>query len=106
MAKSYLEAKGYETLAVNYQIRGAELDLIMRHGIDHVFVEVKQRKRSDYGSAAQSISPKKLARMQQAALQYMQSHYNRDDLPMRFDAVLVEGDVTGYQVQHLEGIFF
>ena len=76
IAKTYLEAQGYTTLSSNYTIRGAEIDLIMQDGSTYVFVEVRQRKRDDYGSAAESISAKKLQRIYKAALHYTVKHFN------------------------------
>lgn len=104
VAKRYLEAKGYHCLAQNYRVRGAELDLVMQRGELLIFVEVRQRRRRDYGSAAESITPQKLKRLQRAALHYLVAHYGRDDLLLRFDAVLLEGDAQRYRLVHLEGI--
>lgn len=104
VARRYLEAKGYSCLAQNYSVRGAELDLIMQQGGELIFVEVRQRRRADYGSAAESITPQKLKRLRRAALHYLATTYGRDDLLLRFDAVLLEGTEARYTLIHLEGI--
>jgi len=104
VAKAHLEAQGYTTLATNYTIRGAEIDLIMQDGTTYVFVEVRQRKSDSYGSAAESISQKKLHRLQKAALHYTVSKFERDDLPMRFDAVLLSGVEGDFELEHLKNI--
>lgn len=104
VAKTYLEVKGYTCLAQNYSVRGAELDLVMQQGERIIFVEVRQRRRTDYGSAAESITPAKLQRLQHAALHYLMATFKRDDLPLRFDAVLLEGTRATHNLIHLEGI--
>lgn len=104
VAKRYLEAKGYTCLAQNYSVRGAELDLVMQQGERIIFVEVRQRRRTDYGSAAESITPAKLRRLQHAALHYLMATFRRDDLLLRFDAVLLEGTEARHNLIHLEGI--
>lgn len=103
-AKSHLLSRGYELLAENYAVRGGELDLVMRHGDAVVFVEVRQRKTNAYGGAAESITLRKLQRLRKTALHYLVSTFGRDDLPVRFDAVLVTGSKTNFRLEHLENI--
>lgn len=105
VAKRYLEAKGYVTLAENYTVRGGELDLVMQDAGVTVFIEVKQRKNTDYGSAAAAISAAKLRRMQQTALHYLVETHGRDDLASRFDAVLLSGSKDTFTLEHLENIY-
>ncbi len=105
VARSFLESKGYKTLVSNYTIRGAEIDLVMRHGIDFVFVEVKQRKSVFYGAPAETINSKKILRLRQAALHYLIKHYQQDDLPMRFDVFLILGTEEDYNIQHIRNAF-
>ncbi len=105
VAKGFLESKGYVTLVSNYAIRGAEIDLIMRHGTDFVFIEVRQRKSTSYGAPEETINPKKIFRLRQAALYYVTKHYERDDLPMRFDVFLVLGTKDKYNIKHIKNAF-
>jgi putative endonuclease len=104
LAKSYLEQQGYKTLAENYSIRGAEIDLIMQDAGVIVFVEVRQRKSQSHGSAAESITSSKMSRLRKAALSYLVTTFARDDLPVRFDAVLISGTQEGYRLEHLKNI--
>ena len=105
VAKSYLLAHGYRILAENYTIRGAEVDLIAQKDDVIVFIEVKQRRSDRYGSPAELISPRKLERLRRAALIFISQTFSRDDLPLRFDALLVSGSRGRYDLEHLEGIF-
>lgn len=91
-------------VAQNYHVRGAELDLVARDGELLVFVEVRQRTSDRFGSAAESIGPAKQRRLRRAALSYLIATYGRDDLPLRFDAVLLSGDRASYHLEHLKGI--
>ena len=103
-AKRYLLAQGYRILAENYTVRGAEVDLIaVKDGVI-VIAEVKQRRSERFGTPAEMISRKKLARLQGAALHYISAEFGRDDLPLRFDALLFLGTEMDYQVTHLAGI--
>jgi putative endonuclease len=104
IAKAYLLTKGYKVLAENYSIRGGEIDLVIFKDDITVFIEVRQRSRSTFGSAAESISAQKLARLSKTALHFMLKHYERDDLAMRFDAILISGNQANYRLEHLENI--
>ncbi len=103
-AKTYLLGRGYRILAENYTVRGAELDLVAQLGETVVVIEVKQRRSVRFGTPAESISAKKLARLQTAALLYVSERFGRDDVPLRFDALLFLGDREGHTLTHLEGI--
>jgi putative endonuclease len=104
-AKAYLQTQGYTILAENYTVRGAEVDLIAQDEDTLVFVEVKQRRSARYGSAAETISAAKIERLRGAALVYIAETYARDDLPLRFDALLIEGSASSFSVTHLRGAF-
>lgn len=90
-AREHLERQGLRLRAANVHCRGGELDLIMEDCGTLVFVEVRQRSRSDFGTAAESITARKRRRLVTAARYYL--HRNgADDAPCRFDAVAVDGD--------------
>lgn len=104
VARRYLEARGYRLLTQNYRTRRGEIDLVMRHGGTLVFVEVRQRSRSDYGGPAESIGARKRRRLRLAAQHYLAFRCRRPDPPARFDAVLLFGGGRSYRIEHLQGI--
>ena len=59
VALEFLLAKGLKLLAQNYHCRFGEIDLIMQDGAYLVFVEVRKRTNTRFGSAAESITPQK-----------------------------------------------
>ncbi len=103
-ARRHLEAAGLTFRAANYRAKRGEIDLIMVEGGTLVFVEVRQRARSDFGTAAESIDAHKLARIMRTALLYMQRHPDGDDAECRFDAVLVTGTENAFRLEHLRDI--
>ena len=105
VARRYLEGQGYEVLETNYTCRRGEVDLIAREGEVLVFVEVKQRKNTLYGTPADAISAAKIAKLRHTALHYLTETYERDDLPLRFDAVLLTGTDKNYRLEHLKAAF-
>jgi putative endonuclease len=103
LAAAHLERAGLQVLARNYRIRGGEIDLIAKDATGTtVFLEVKQRSSDSHGAAGEYITPRKAALVRRAALHYL----GRDDLPCRFDAVLIEGrDASMARVQWLQDAF-
>lgn len=105
VARRHLEGLGYRVVAENYSLRGGEVDLVALDGDVHVFVEVRQRRSNRFGTAADSLTDAKLERLRRAALHFTSKRYGRDDLPMRFDVVLIEGDKRSWRLEHLRNAF-
>lgn len=91
-AAAHLESLGREVVVRNYRIPGGEVDLITREASGTlVFTEVRQRKHDRFGSAAESVTPRKLALMHRAALTYLTRELGRDDLPCRLEVLTIDG---------------
>ncbi len=83
-ALHHLQKAGLELVERNYLTPGGEIDLVMRDGESVVFVEVRRRSDTRFGSALESITATKRRRLVRAALHYLQRHGER---PCRFDVV-------------------
>ena len=92
LALAHLRAHGLRLLERNYRTPGrggGEIDLIMRDADGTlVFVEVRQRSRSDHGGAAASIGLVKRRRIVWAARHYLMRWPQTP--PCRFDVIVVE----------------
>lgn len=88
-AAEFLTRRGLAILHRNFRCRFGEIDLIARDGDTVVFVEVRMRARGDFGSAAESITATKRARLVKAAGLYLAGQ--RKTPRCRFDVVLVSG---------------
>ena len=66
MAASYLKDAGYQILARNYRVASGEIDLIVSKDGYLIFVEVKYRSNSRYGSPEAAEAA--LSRFAQSAL--------------------------------------
>jgi len=71
LAARFLEGHGLAIVARNVRSRLGEIDIVAREGGTLVFVEVRLRRRGDYGGAAGSITAAKLARVRAAAELYL-----------------------------------
>ena len=103
LAAADLESKGYRILERNYRRREGEIDIVAARGDCLVFVEVKTRRGQEQGSAVESVSPAKGARLAALAEAYCQE---RQDLPpdRRIDVVAVDLSPAGrlLSIQHIE----
>lgn len=90
-ALAHLQQQGLTLLARNVRYRWGELDLVMQDGESLVFVEVRYRRRQDYGGAAASVDAGKQAKLIRAGLAYLQKLPGNPP-PCRFDVVTVAPD--------------
>lgn len=88
-ARSYLQRKGYRVAEVNYRSPYGEIDIVAFHGSILVFVEVRTRTGSSFGTPAESITVEKLNHLKKTALFYMQSRYGQE-VTCRFDLIAVQ----------------
>lgn len=91
---------GLMVLARNARFRGGELDLVALDGEHLVVIEVRRRTPSRFGSAAESITPRKRARLMHAALAWVQAHPAHQHRPLRFDVVAFDGDGPPRWIRH------
>lgn len=101
LAAEYLARQGLTVTRRNYRCRFGEIDLIARDGITVVFVEVRSRRKDNYGGVAESITGTKRVRVIRAARHYLAGA--RQDPPVRFDVILIRGDPG--QVEWIRGAF-
>jgi len=88
VAAECLLRHGLKLLQTNYRCRFGEIDLILKDGETLVFAEVRERGRSDFGGAADSIDAHKQHRLILTAQHFLASLPRLP--PCRFDAVLLD----------------
>lgn len=86
-ACNLLSAKGLSLITKNYRCPFGEIDLIMRDGNELVFVEVRLRTNTDYGSAVESINYTKQQKLLKSATHYLQKNRLIDQIDCRFDVI-------------------
>ena len=89
MAAKHLQKKGLYELNRNFRHKRGEIDLIMQHADTLVFVEVRYRKQSEFGSAEESITHSKQQRIISTANFYL-AQKKLWDMPCRFDVVTIK----------------
>ena len=93
-----LEARGYVTVDRNWRCEAGEVDIVARCGSTWVFVEVRTRRGSTFGTPEESLTQAKQARMVTVAEHYL-AHRNLGEVDYRLDLVAVEVDKAGELVR-------
>ena len=105
VAADYLISRGMRIIARNVRCRGGEVDLIAAHGAVVVFVEVRMRRNTRFGGAAESITATKQRRVIMAAQFWLMGAGKRyGDRPCRFDAILISS-LAPLQLDWVENAF-
>ncbi len=86
-AQAYLEARQLYLIDRNYSCRYGEIDLIMQDKKVLVFIEVRSRQTSDYGSSIETVGLHKQSHIIRSALHYLQSKHLYDQIDCRFDVI-------------------
>lgn len=77
-----------------------EVDLILEQKETIVFVEVRERKSTSFGTPAETVTRKKQARIAKAALMFLKAK-GLTRRPLRFDVVSVQSGT----ISHIENAF-
>jgi len=108
IAGRFLEQKGYKILERGFRSRRwGELDLVCEEGKVLVFVEVKTRISSEFGSPEESITYFKKRSLKRAVLYYCQTHPNcSKSLRMDVLSVTLNDDRKSVcEIKHYENAF-
>jgi len=76
----------------------------MQHDDSLVFIEVRYRKNTGYGRAAETVTAYKQRRLVHCAQVYMQRH-RAWSMPARFDVVSIEGEAENLRVDWISNAF-
>ncbi|MBQ7876529.1 MAG: YraN family protein [Clostridia bacterium] len=95
LAVKYLKKNKYRIIERNFNVpKIGEIDIIAKDKDYLVFVEVRLRKSTSHGTAAETVDVYKQKRIIKAAMTFMKQH-DVCDVPARFDVVSVTGDADG-----------
>ena len=102
MALCFLQQQGFRLLKRNYRAGHKEIDLVMRQGDTIVFIEVKARNSTAYGTPAEAVGFRKQRNLLEAAQTFLaQNGYY--ETSARFD--VVEVDLGKGLVRHIPNAF-
>ena len=107
IALKYLTEKGYELIARNYRFkRFGELDLIMKDGKYMVFVEVRTKKNTIFGTPLETVDYTKRRQISKMAQLYFVKEKIPEDTFSRFDVIgIVLPDNAEPKIEHIQDAF-
>jgi len=106
LAAEFLLGQGYAIVEKNYRKRYGEVDIIARDGDTLVFVEVKTRQSTVFGTPFEAVDGRKQRQLSRVAQEYLQSR-GLIDAPARFDVVAIrlDRDSRPTAIDHLKNAF-
>ena len=99
-AASYIKSLGYEILERNFNSRFGEIDIIARDGNTLVFVEVRSKSYSSFGTPEETISKSKAKKIIKTAEFYIKIK-NPFFEDVRFDII----SILHNNISHIKNAF-
>jgi len=106
IARSYLVKRGLKLLEQNYHGKYGELDLVMQDSDSIVFVEVRYRNQTNYGTPLESINHQKQQKIIKTALYYLQRHPEWQNAAARFDVIGITSGDKQANVDWIQNAFY
>ncbi len=103
LAWEYLQSRGLRLLQRNFRSRRGEIDLVLQDHGSLVFVEVRYRHASRFGSGAESVDRHKQSKLIACAQHFLQTYPKMARQPCRFDVVSVGG--SGESIEWIRDAF-
>lgn len=103
LAAEYLRKNGYQIMERNYRTRCGEVDIICLNGGELIFVEVKTRRSTRFGSPEEAITCRKKEHIKKAALSYL-GQEGKSCHSIRFDVITILMGPSPV-VNHIQGAF-
>jgi putative endonuclease len=105
LAVAHLEEQGLEVVDRNWRCRQGEIDIVARDGAYIVFVEVKTRSSTTFGTPLEAITREKLARLRRLAATWCAVHPGNHHW-VRIDAIGVLAPIGGaVTIDHVQRVF-
>ncbi|MEJ7761217.1 MAG: YraN family protein [Thermomicrobiales bacterium] len=105
-ARRFLESRGYVFVGANWHCPAGELDLVMTHGDELVFVEVKTRRGERAGRPDDAVGAAKARRLLLAGERFVAEHTEWQTAIWRIDlvAISLRDDGAIDAVRHYENV--
>ena len=104
LAGEYLIENGLVIIEYNYFNRTGEIDIVAKDGMYIVFVEVKYRSGSSYGTAVEAVNVRKQKTIRRIAEGYLMERGLRQDSFVRFDVIAIDG-TTDLNIKWIKNAF-
>jgi putative endonuclease len=100
LAARWLQQQGFTILDRNWRNRWCELDLVAGRQANVHIVEVKYRRRRDFGTGFEYITPDKAGRLQRAAIMWLKAR-GRLGASYQIDIIAISGSLKPQNLEYL-----
>jgi putative endonuclease len=104
MACTFLTQQGYRIVQRNFSCRYGEIDIIAAHQETLIFVEVKTRRNTRYGSPEEAVTALKIQHIRHTALEYLRRSPGPHKA-LRFDVIAIQWRAGQPVINHIEDAF-
>lgn len=101
LAAEALRKKGYKIVGTNYRCRHGEVDIIALHRGCLVFIEVRSKSGTAFGTPGESLTAQKQRKLAATAMDYLAKHPGLPE-DWRIDFVAVELDPAAGKATRIE----
>ncbi len=101
-AAKYLKKKGYQIAARNYSCKFGEVDIIARQEDTLVFVEVKTRSTTLYGTPAEAVTYNKKRHIVNTAKHYLMQNGYDGNIRIDVIEVYLSAERKAEKLEHIE----
>ena len=105
LASEHLEKQGLTLIERNFRCPRGEIDIIMEQGKTIVFVEVRYRKHTQFGTGAETVTKNKQSKLIMTAMYYLQKKPQYSNRPSRFDVVSITPELHGPHIDWITDAF-
>ena len=92
LAARYLSNCGYRILEKNYLCKIGEIDIVAIENNELVFIEVRTKRKTEYGRAVETVNHTKQRKLRRVAEYYLMERKKENEF-CRFDVLGIEGDL-------------
>ena len=104
-AANYLLKQGFTIIGRNFRSKFGEIDIIAKDGNTFVFVEVKKRISSKFGTPEEAITKRKLNRIIKTIDYYLYRHgLNGGANKIRIDVIAISGSERNTSLNHIKNV--
>lgn len=103
LAAEYLEKKKYKIIEKNFYCKQGEIDIIAKNKNELVFIEVKTRSNTNFGTPSEAVDYKKQKHIYKAAKYYLYKN-KISEIPIRFDVIEILIKDGKFNINHIKQI--
>lgn len=104
IALTYLIDRGLALISRNFYTRFGEIDLIMKHQLELIFVEVRYRRETHYG-LAETVNSFKQRKLIKAAQIFLQKYPENAWDSCRFDVIAISSSLNDPKIEWIPDAF-